>query len=824
LKQNVQFAEEAPELISQPDWSALMYDPNYEETIRSYLQRPTPIATFTWDETDGADTILFEAPDLVGTWLGSSPYLLAKLQGFKYLRGDLEVQIRVNGNRFQYGQAIAAFHPLEGDGRFGISWERRDTVYSDTMCPCVAISPFMDNVATLKIPYAYPDYFLNLTSVSYWDPTPPAELLADNLGRFKISVLNPLATVNDAVSAVTVTVYCRMTNPIVTGFTNYSAGTRSAPTGNTPYLEEQGLMDVIRPIVSRAKGSTSSLPIVNQGMAAVRMVPSGLDLCRTDGADTSIIGAFHASNATTAVIDQTGHGSDMEFSRIFAKPNLISIMKWSSSDGVNTTISTIAVTPSQMGANNFKSISATASPLWVPDPNKHRSYLTHLNDTFAYWRGTLRYRIQAVASGFHSGRLMITWTPEWIDVSPGPGQGASTVPNVHQRYTMILDLQQETELFFEVPYVQSRPWLPTVLAGSPTAIPNPGYNGYLQFRVLNSLASSSETISAVQLNVWQYGGSDLEFAMPIARTPPSLFANALESPMYAVPAVTDQYGSLPPGSIFPKPKPDEGEGEFILEEQCLELPVTDDRAQPIVRAHAPKMNVAMGEVIKSVYDLVRRPSPARLQWGTTGSVFNGLYTRDADQTSGTLKRKVYGGSFMRYFQDMYLANRGSVRYSFWAPLSQNTRLLITTQTITAGNPGYTGSYTGEVAQVNNAAHTSELTVPYYSPYLFVPTKSMVGLGNAPTGSPYVQDSWGVVAIDTRAQSYHNRVLFMSAGKDYELNYLLPPQPVGASPVAFAGNVVTNVLSYYQLTLPNKTPEADADNNNTEASFSPIIER
>jgi len=511
---------------------------------------------------------------------------------------------------------------------------------------------------------------------------------------------------------------------------------------------------------------------------------------------------------------------DMSFSRIFEKPNLICIMAWSSADPVNATLGTVGVTPSQMGPTLFRELSSTTtSPVWTPTLTAHRTFLTHLNDVFTYWRGTLRYRIQAIASGFHSGRLLVTWTPEWLDTTTSPGQGASTVPNVHQRYTMVLDLQQETELFFEVPYVQARPWLPTIIGGNANLVPLPGYNGYLQFRVLNALASSGETISNVQLNVWQYGGRDLEFGMPSARTPTSLFENAVEAPAYAVPAVTDQYGSVPPGSnITATLNPVE-----VLEEQCMELPLSDTKAQPIVRAHAPKLNVAMGETVTSVYDLVRRPSPARLQWGSVTSVFNGLYTRDLDENSGTLNRKIYGGCFLRYFQDMYLANRGSIKYSFWAPLSQNTRLLMTSQTVTNAAPTFAGAYTGEVAQVNNTAHTSELTVPYYSPYLFVPTKSMRGQGNAPTGTANVSDAWGVMALDSRALAYHNRVLFMSAGKDYELNYLLPPQPVGRQPITVANNVVTNTLSYYQLTLPNATAE-DLNDSNVTSYRLPIIER
>lgn len=792
INQNVQFAEIVPEKSNVIDWAATMFDGNYEETVRSYLQRPVPIGNFVWDENAARDDVIFEASNLVNVWLASMPFILRKLQGFKYLRGDLEVQVRVNGNRFQYGQAIVAFQPLAGDKRFGISWERRDSIYSDVLCPSVEISPFMDNVATLCIPFAYPEYYLNLTSASYYENTDDGPS-ADNLGRLKISVLNPLQTVNEVVSSVSATVYCRMVNPVVTGFTNFEAGSRTVPSSA---LEEQsGLVSSVKRFLR--SDDNASIPIVRAGNATVKVSPAGLDLCRADGADTSAQGGFHGNNSTDGVFDQVGHGEDMQFQKIFSKANLMRTVDWSASDATNTSLTAWRVTPHQTGFQ-LRGGEKQAQSISL---NGARTYLTHLADSFAYWRGALRYRIQVVASGFHSGRLMVSWCPEWYDNELGSDYTAPTIASVHQRYTVVLDLQQESDLFIEVPYVQSRPWLPTA-ALSPQVVQLPNYNGYVQIGVLNPLASSGEVVSSVQINIWQYGSSTLEFAMPVGRTPPSLFANALDSAVLAIPQLYDNYGTAPIGSVLALP-PDE------LEEQCLDLPINDTKAKPLVAAHPPMPRIAMGERITSVLDLVRRPSPARMQWRATGTIFNGLFTRDQDSSLSAASRAVYCGNFVRYFQDMYLGNRGSIRYALFAPLSLYARLAMVRGS-TSFLPTSTayGAYVGEVAQVNNSAHAVELTVPYYAPYLFIPTKSMKGLGNAVAGSSVaaLPDQWGVLTVDSRITGVDNRVLFISGGTDYELQYLIPPQPVGTQGVAAGLAATTNVTSYNVGTIPRSSAD------------------
>lgn len=76
------------------------------DDLGEFLSRPVSIFETNW--TSVADIRI--APMLL--WL-QNPAVLAKVQNYSYLRGNLKVKIMITGSPFVYGRAYAAFVPLE---------------------------------------------------------------------------------------------------------------------------------------------------------------------------------------------------------------------------------------------------------------------------------------------------------------------------------------------------------------------------------------------------------------------------------------------------------------------------------------------------------------------------------------------------------------------------------------------------------------------------------------------------------------------------------------------------------------------------------------
>lgn len=149
--------------------------------------------------------------------------------------------------------------------------------------------------------------------------------------------------------------------------------------------------------------------------------------------------------------------------------------------------------------------------------------LAYLTSIFRFWHGALRYRISVAKTGFHTGRLRISFHP-----------GACRTDEVYNAdlaYSWILDLSTSSEIDIEIPYVTTKPWLMTDLTDytlvnpyGPTAgDTGPAitgsnnlnfFTGIIQVEVLNQLRNAGASSSTVDILTWISGGDSIEFAVP----------------------------------------------------------------------------------------------------------------------------------------------------------------------------------------------------------------------------------------------------------------------------------------------------------------------
>lgn len=237
-----------------------------------------------------------------------------------------------------------------------------------------------------------------------------------------------------------------------------------------------------------------------------------------------------------------GPSNEMSISAIAQRECWLDRFVWPVDSPAETPIWSCRVTPQYFkrqtaGGTGF----VTGLPCMQPTPSAYASL------PFGYWRGSMKYRIQIVASNLHRGRLRIVYDPV-ADVH------ARTNPNLYpealmnQQYSRTIDIAADSgrDFCFEVGYMQEKPYLsllqleardfegtddqnfdwnnygafvPTPATNNRLA-PTQTANGQITIYVLNRLAvpaTGPDINNDVTINVFTSAGEDMDFQMPTSR-------------------------------------------------------------------------------------------------------------------------------------------------------------------------------------------------------------------------------------------------------------------------------------------------------------------
>ena len=159
--------------------------------------------------------------------------------------------------------------------------------------------------------------------------------------------------------------------------------------------------------------------------------------------DNNDVAALFADNALS--IDPTIGGGcsedELSFESFFNHWTLYKYFDWSTEDSAGSILGSIPVTP-MVGVTNDTTI----------------VYLGPAGFTgllFAYWRGTMEYRIVIPVSKFHRGILQVFWVPEYQSVPAGD------VTNI--AFNVIYDVTACEETQIKVGYAKAAPFAETRL-------------------------------------------------------------------------------------------------------------------------------------------------------------------------------------------------------------------------------------------------------------------------------------------------------------------------------------------------------------------------
>lgn len=182
---------------------------------------------------------------------------------------------------------------------------------------------------------------------------------------------------------------------------------------------------------------------------------------------------------------------EMSFSYPLSIYSRIGIYTVRGSDPSNTTIFNRSLNPALMTGDGAGVVVALTP-------------LSFMANMFQYWRGSFVFRIKAVKTALHAGRVLLGYIPF--------NEGAVTLPGVEMGLdykSVVWDLKEDSFMEFECPYVYSEPY----------RICDPDYEtvasvGQFFMKVLDPIRGGTMVADAVNFILEVKASSDFEFAVP----------------------------------------------------------------------------------------------------------------------------------------------------------------------------------------------------------------------------------------------------------------------------------------------------------------------
>ncbi|APG78395.1 hypothetical protein 2 [Hubei picorna-like virus 6] len=469
-------------------------------SLKEFLSRPLKVATLTWAPGSSLNTTIS-----LPTYLGLTP-IKHKLNQFARIRFSQVITVSVAVNPFYAGSLLLSALPLAGydqlePGRIPFTPVNQDFVRL-TQRPNVFMSVNQSQSMTLKLPYF---------NVSKWYTLNQTETaLNTNFYGIYLNSINNLSHCNGSSDSVTVQIFMSLEDVELEVPTTYYAASG----------EQKAVSKQLEKLAHATK-QLAKIPIAAPYATPMSMaLKVGADLAKTLGysrpflAEDRIVKTHDSMSNTDQPIpipymglssaNSVALGAELNLPPEFREMDIVELCKrysylstitWNVASAVDTSLLQFGVTPCVYRLNGTE---------------QHYPATGYCSLPFTYWSGTLKYKIQAIASQMHRGRLRITWDPYPTADINTPGFYSTPV-------TVILDLEKESEVELEVPFHSQYSSLYCPAMSFPVALGANllTCNGYVTISVMNLLNTPNGTIDTpVEVNIWIAGGDSLRFYRP----------------------------------------------------------------------------------------------------------------------------------------------------------------------------------------------------------------------------------------------------------------------------------------------------------------------
>jgi hypothetical protein len=479
---------------SNPDGSYDMAQSG-DSDFPNWFERPVRITDITW-AVNASIATTFKPWNL---W-AKEARIANRLNNYRNFRGKLHVKFLINGNQFYWGRLLCSYNPYDIMSAAD-SYVNSTSLVQCSQRPHLYLDPSSSTGGEMVLPFFHPENAIDLTQ---------ADSL-NEMGTMEINGLSLLRKMNGT-QAVSISVWAWCEDVVLSGPTQISMDGLTAQAE----IDEYGEGPVSKPAsaIANFAGKLAKAPVIGPYARATQMgagvlgniatmfgysrptiisepcvnspLPVG-NLAQVDAPDTSRSMALTSKQEVTVDPRTVGLGStdEMDLNSVCAHESYFTSFLWDYSDATGDLLFNMGVAPMMsrsLAADQFDlpAVSFAALP-------------------FRYWCGSMTYRFQIVASGYHKGRIMICWDPIRAATT---GQLLS-----HTKYTHIIDIAEERDFEITVGWGSPKPALIVPAIDDTNHDTNVlvfdgnKYNGALAVYVLNDLVTSQDTTDPISILV-----------------------------------------------------------------------------------------------------------------------------------------------------------------------------------------------------------------------------------------------------------------------------------------------------------------------------------
>jgi len=495
-------------------------------SLINFLARPVVSQSGVFAATDTVTTfaIIFHPSTQVATTLVAN-----KLSGICFMRATSVFTLQVNANKFQAGRYILAHLPFGGGNGLAnyitASYiMHRYTLTQITQLPHVELDINCDTEVVLRIPFRSVEYNFSIAATG-------ADRSSD-VGTVFLVPYSPLVTTAGTATAsytlfhhfedVELSVPCipqsidfLPTFPIEPQMGAWAP--KAIPSDREANAKAVGPVSSALQVASKVATILGKIPMltpfsgtaawfldISAGVASalgfskplssaahMRMVrnvaPYGNNY---DGVSTALNISMTHDNYIEPLPGFAGTDMDeMDFDFIKQVPSYFQTVSWTTADASGTILSYTANMPSTFYVGTTD---ATV-------PVKSYLPMAYIQKFFQNWRGSLIYKFKIVKTSFHSGRLIVAFSPS----DPRFAAPAVTLASTQYLNRVIIDIREGNEFTLCVPYASAGNWCR-----------HDQNTGNLVLMVLDPLVAPASVSGTIKI-IWEMvGGPDLEFSAP----------------------------------------------------------------------------------------------------------------------------------------------------------------------------------------------------------------------------------------------------------------------------------------------------------------------
>lgn len=503
------------------------------DNIKDFLGKPYFVNNASWNISSGANTNLLTVD--VKTVLLATSYWTSKIQGFNLIRGNAVLRVVLNANPFQAGRllirflpCVNAFQAVDGNWAAFKALTRQQT----TQQPHVELDA-RETVAELSMPFVAPSHYFNIKAGTY------------DWGTFYVDVLSALNTGASGEATADVSVYLYFTDveleaPIVPqakGGAYKKTRLKSVAeledkknsmgpvSGSLAVISQTSdslghvfplISSITQPVSWMADLMSQAASIFGWSKPSHNVVASPMaQMTFKHNATCDGIVSSHPLGLTSTnslkLVDNNSYNDCDEMSFDFLKSvrSFYTSFNWTTSNA-----STTSLFSSALGPLNFYTNYTTPTHSAHHMVCKIGPAFAYLAPHFQFWRGGFEITLKFVKTQFHTGRVQITWTPDYTSVtSPTLATGLLALRE-------IVDLRYTDEITLCLPFLLEYNYINIAET-----------SGVLDIVVLNELRCPETCSSTIEVLMFANGAKDLEYAGPRVLNP-FTGGNKVPYPMY----------------------------------------------------------------------------------------------------------------------------------------------------------------------------------------------------------------------------------------------------------------------------------------------------